>query len=82
MRLIKVVYGNGHKGTVPASALGRLIAKNDITAFLRSDGWVNVAEGPLRNASPHQPYAGPKRRQSDMAGYLVAPQEEAIDPCE
>jgi hypothetical protein len=82
MRLIKVVYGSGHRGTVPASALGQLIARNDITAFQRSDGWVTVAEGPLRLAAPNQPYLGPRRRQSDCVSYLTIPREEMVEPPE
>ena len=82
MKLIKVVYGNGHKGTVPASALGQMIARNDITAFLRAEGWVSVADGPIRKAAHTQPYSGPRRRQSDLAGYFAVSPEITAESSE
>lgn len=46
---------------VNASELRRLIAGNRIAAFKRTDGWVNVDEGPIRGSGGD--YDGPERRE-------------------
>lgn len=46
--MILVMFSNGRCGKVPPPLLGRLIASGEVTHFWRSDGWVDVKQGPLR----------------------------------
>lgn len=56
--IIRVIYQNGQVGTVLPEELDTLIGKRQIYSFKRSDGWVNVQQGPLRKsrrAAPTDP---------------------------
>jgi len=59
--IIRVIYSNGQAGTVLPDDLDRLIAKGEIHSFKRSNGWVEVSKGPLRN-SPARRMDRPERR--------------------
>lgn len=65
--LVKVKYDNGQEGTVFSSALNYLIFWEQITAFCRSDGWVNIARDPIRNG--YLPFKGHGVRKSDYMDY-------------
>ncbi len=60
---ILVRYKNNTFGAVSQDRLDMLIASREIIYFKRSDGWVNVSEGPLRGQGSPQQYRGPERRQ-------------------
>jgi len=59
--IIRVIYRNGQAGTVLPDDLDRLIAKGEIHSFKRSNGWVEVSKGPLRN-NPARRIARSERR--------------------
>ena len=61
--LIKVIYENGAVGSVPSSALSFLISREEIKAFIRSDGWAFIGRDPIR--SMNLPFKGIGRREDD-----------------
>lgn len=67
---IKVIYSDGSIGAVSASALEYRIAKKEIHAFQRADGWVLIEQGPLRKDFESTSYSGTKKRQTDYDSYV------------
>jgi len=67
---IKVIYNDGSVGAVPATSLEYRIAKKEIHAFQRSDGWVLIESGPLRKDYQSRPYSGSKKRITDYDDYI------------
>ena len=62
---IKVRLVNGSEQFLPYYVLDHFIKKKGITAFERSDGWVEIGTDPVRKqADPH--YDGNRRRFSDF----------------
>ncbi|HET6420036.1 MAG TPA: hypothetical protein VFG19_07760 [Geobacteraceae bacterium] len=61
MRIQVLFQGDEGFQYVPDYLLGRLIAKDRIQAFRRSDGWVVIGLDPVRRQG-NSPYAGPERR--------------------
>jgi hypothetical protein len=47
-----VIFTNGEEQNVPAYKLESLIQEKKITAFLRTDGWVQVGRDPIRKGEP------------------------------
>lgn len=70
MTEVKVVYPDGSLQTVPATSLEILIARKEIHAFQRADGWVLLEQGPLRKNYENRSYGGSKRRLSDLDNYV------------
>lgn len=70
MAEIKVLYPDGTLSKVPESGLELLIAKKEIHAFQRADGWVLLERGPLRKDYQNPAYSGPKKRQADLDNYV------------
>jgi hypothetical protein len=64
--IIRVIYRNGQVGTVLPDDLDMLIAKGEIHSFKRSNGWVEVSQGPLRSG-PARYIALPERRADVQA---------------
>lgn len=60
--LIKVIYIDNSAGVVNSSTLEHLIAKGNLVAFRRSDGWAKVGRDPIRGNGGI--YEGPERRVS------------------
>jgi hypothetical protein len=58
MKEIKVVFEDESTGYVKAVKLDALIASGRIKSFLRSDGWVNIGDDPIREIK----YQGKERR--------------------
>jgi hypothetical protein len=54
--MIKVLYADGHFGTVRSAQLGELVKKGGIAAYNCSEGWVEVRR--MWNIG----YSGPERR--------------------
>lgn len=67
---IKVIYNDGSVGTVPAGSLEYRIARKEIHAFQRSDGWVLIEQGPLRKDYQSSTYGGSKKRETDYDSYV------------
>ena len=67
---IRVIYNDGSVGSIPAAALEYRIARKEIHAFQRADGWVLIERGPLRKDYESTTYAGVKRRQTDYDSYV------------
>ena len=47
-----VIFANGEEKVVPSYKLDKLIQEQQITAFLRTDGWVQVGKDPIRKGQP------------------------------
>jgi hypothetical protein len=47
-----VIFVNGEEKIVPEYKLDGLIQDKKISAFLRSDGWVQVGRDPIRQGRP------------------------------
>lgn len=65
--IIRVIYQNGQVGTVFPEQLDALIRNRKIHSFKRSDGWVQVQQGPLRQ-SPADTTTVAERRTGRQAG--------------
>lgn len=55
---IKVVFVNGNEAVVPSYVLDYLIKENKISAFQRSDGWVQIGADPIRRGQKPLEHAG------------------------
>lgn len=67
VKRIKVRLINGREEFYPYYVLDHFIKKRGITAFERSDGWVDIARDPIREKStPPSRYPGPKKRFTDF----------------
>jgi hypothetical protein len=64
--LIEIMYSNGAYDRVSAQALDRLLRSKEVVKFLRSDGWVQVGQDPIRGMGRTH-YRGPERRVRDSA---------------
>jgi hypothetical protein len=53
MKEIKVVFADESTGYVKAVKLDALIDSGRIKSFLRSDGWVNIGNDPIREIKYH-----------------------------
>lgn len=62
--LIPVIYPNGRHDMVKDFMLTRMIERQEITQFKRSDGWVDIKSDKIRSKSAKF-YNGPERRQLD-----------------
>jgi hypothetical protein len=67
---IRVIYNDGSVGTVPAGSLEYRIARKEIHAFQRADGWILIEQGPLRKDYQSSSYAGHKKRQADYDNHV------------
>lgn len=63
LMLIRVIYDKGHFDMVKPQLLDQLLMDNSLQSFKRSDGWVLVDKGPIRNDSQTEKYYGPERRR-------------------
>lgn len=64
---IPVQYTDGEFDFVEPDRLDRLISYRMITGFRRSDGWVRVPHGPLRErCNGRKKYLGPERRGREL----------------
>lgn len=61
---ISVIFANGDERQVPAYMIDYLIREKKITAFQRSEGWVQVGRDPIRKAQ--QPLTRSGERWSDF----------------
>jgi hypothetical protein len=61
---ITVIFANGDERNVPAYMLDYLIREKKIVAFLRTDGWVQIGQDPIRKAQ--QPLTRSGSRWSDF----------------
>jgi hypothetical protein len=59
--LIEIMYNSGVYDRVSAQALDRLLKSKEVVKFLRSDGWVQVGQDPVRGRG-RTIYRGPERR--------------------
>ncbi|WP_298271142.1 GSU3473 family protein [Geobacter sp.] len=69
--LIRIRYSDGSYDMIKPWRLSELISAGRVGAFLRSDGWVAVARGPMRRGGDRS-YAGPERRRRDNNSYQAA----------
>lgn len=65
---IMVLDNNNRIADVDSDLLANLIYSRSIKRFLRSDGWISIASGPLRGSGGR--YAGPDRRAGAVAGFI------------
>jgi hypothetical protein len=61
---ILVIFANGDEKNVPAYMLDYLIREKKIVAFLRTDGWVQIGQDPIRKTQ--QPLSRSGNRWSDF----------------
>jgi len=66
---ILIQYRDNSFGAVSKSNLDSLIASKEIIGFRRSDGWVDVSEGPLRGQGSPQLYHGLERRNGPVSSF-------------
>jgi len=59
---IVVRYADYSFGVVLQTLLDELIESGRITAFMRSSGWVDIAQDPIRKASSYSRFKGLQRR--------------------
>lgn len=62
--LIKVELRDGALCRMAPRALDMFLARDNVSRFLRSDGWVVVGVDPLRNPRKKYAYDGVERRLS------------------
>lgn len=60
--MVRVKYANGSTEMVRPPVLQHLIVHHKIQEFRRSDGWVQVDSGPIRQ-NKTKDYQGPERRK-------------------
>lgn len=60
--MIQIKYTDGQKRLVRPHELKKLISQKAIESFKRSDGWVNIETGILRNPGGNPEYSGFDRR--------------------
>lgn len=60
--MIRVEYADGQQQLVRPYHLNKLLSRNLITGFERSDGWARLGEATLRNPVSDASYQGPERR--------------------
>lgn len=61
---ISVIFNNGEEKNVPSYMLDYLIREKKIVAFLRSSGWVQIGQDPIRRSQ--QPLTRSGERWSDF----------------
>jgi len=61
---ISVIFANGEEKNVPGYTIDYLIREKKIIAFLRSDGWVQIGQDPIRKGQ--QPLTRAGDRWSDF----------------
>lgn len=61
--MMRVVYPDDRYDYVNGPLLTLLIERRSIVRFRRSDGWVEVPLGNIRQMAPRERYAGPERRR-------------------
>lgn len=62
--LIPIVYQDGRYDLVKPNLLDQMLENSAISRFRRSDGWVDVATGPLRRG--RRMYCLPERRSEAL----------------
>lgn len=67
---ILIQYKDKTFGAVSKNHLDTLIASKEIIGFRRSDGWVDVSEGPLRGQRSPQQYHGQERRSGQFSSFI------------
>jgi hypothetical protein len=60
--MIQIKYTDGQKRLVRPHELKKLIASKAIDSFERTEGWVNIETGILRNPGGNADYSGFERR--------------------
>lgn len=65
MKRIKVRLMNGQEELLPYYVLDHFIRKKGISAFERSDGWVDIDRDPIRRGGSSTPFSGDKKRLTD-----------------
>jgi len=68
---IHVILVNGDTGNVDGDTLDHLIRKNEVVAFRRAEGWVQIGCDPIRRAQ--QPSARSGKRRDDSSFKLPEP---------
>lgn len=61
---IPVIFGDGTPGVVGDEELESFVRKRRILSFQRSDGWILIGRGPLRDPSHKNTYEGNERRKA------------------
>jgi len=61
---IQVIFANGEVGYVTGDTLDHLIRENEVAAFRRSEGWVQVSCETIRRSQ--QPSMRSGNRQGDL----------------
>ncbi len=79
--MIRVRYRNGRSGQVTARQLDTLLAREEIVAFRRASGWVDVATDPVRSHPETDPVQ-PERRAGMAYARLLARLDEPSRPAE
>lgn len=62
--MIRVEYTDGQERLVRPHELKKLIASEAIDSFERTEGWVSIDTGILRNPGGNADYTGPERRSA------------------
>jgi len=62
---IQVIFANGEIGDVTGYTHDQLIRENEVAAFRRSEGWVQISCDTIRRS--HQPSERSGNRQGDLA---------------
>jgi hypothetical protein len=66
--LIQVTYDDGRLGRVKPHLLDILLEGENVTSFLRSDGWAVVGRDIIRSRRSSQGYDGAERRACYTSG--------------
>jgi hypothetical protein len=72
--LIRVINANEEIGLARDCDIDLLINRRKLSAFCRSDGWVIIGEGRIRQRQ--SPFPGAGKRWSDIASNLAVLKEE------
>ncbi len=60
--MVRLIYYDGTFDMVKSSRLDHMLGTGRVMKFRRSDGWVDVNNGPLRSGGGDGLYSGPERR--------------------
>jgi hypothetical protein len=63
---IRTRLKNGTEQTFPDYVLDHVIKKKQISAFERSDGWVEIGRDPVRREPSSRQYQGARKRRTDL----------------
>ena len=64
---VYVQFSNRSFGCASSTELEDMINGGYIVSFKRSDGWVDVTNGPIRNKYNQREYFGPERRMPSVS---------------